>query len=387
MSILYSSNSEAIVFLQTLGSYKIPSVMERRRKELFNRLTLLQGGALKSTSPVIDSLDENISSKEERSTVKTPTKEEALESAPSSASSSTVTSPKHGSKVNRRDSLLVSNLVKDYETIHHSARKEEESETPKRFVTLKKVIKPTDFPADATDNDDSIAKKPAETESNSKTTDVKLTQPENKAEQVKLEVMDMKMDTLSIASGVESEEEEGDGKEKKKKSKRGFGHKMKGLMKREKSPAPDKRHSLATDNHAMPDGADGDQDGEEKAEVEEAEEELEEGVRISGMLERIKKKGNKKHKSIQVKVYDTTMILGGKEEVELAHCSVETTDLGFDLSRPQQKSAFMFKVDGEDKVRQKWVTALSDAIQKATPIVEEGEINYTELLSSLSDVI
>ena len=329
-------------------------MIERRRKELLDKLSLLHGGTLKGKPTTDDEAHEKKDEKSEDS---------------SSASSSTVTSPDMASK---RNSIMVLNRIKDYETIHHSAKKEEEKETPKRFVTLKKVNKPDDFPDDDTDNkspasgEESTGKKETESES----------VPANEKEQDKLEVVDTEgeMREASSISEIQEGDDERDKKEsgKKKKSKLGFGQKMKGLIKREKSPAPERKNSA--ESSTVPDAADGDTDEAELAKQEEAEE-LEEGVRISGILERMKKKGQKKHKSIKVKVCETTMVLGEKEEVLLSNCSVELTDQGFDLSHPQHKSAFFFKVEGDETARQKWVTAMNDAIQKATPVVEEGEIS------------
>ena len=362
-------------------------MIEKRRKELLERLFLLQGGTLKKDLPVTEPRNDETASEKERSRPNSmlvpvndkdlAAKEKSPESISSPSFSSPRTSPRSSKRISRRDSLNVSSRIKDYEIIHHNAKKDEENETPKWLVSLKKVSKPTDFPA--VEAKESSPKLPAEVEESSKKENIAESVSADKVERANLEVNNVKMDTLSIASGVESfEEEEGNGKEieKKKKSKLGFSHKMKGLIMREKSPVPERIDPLHTDNHAMIDGC---QVGAE------AEKELEEGVRMSGDLERMKKRG-KKHKSVKVKVYATTMILGDKEELELANCSVETTDLGFDLTHPQHKTSFMFKVDGTDKDRQKWVTALRDAIREATaPIAEEGEIYIYIYKESLSE--
>lgn len=378
--------SEAIVFLQTLGSYRIPAVIERRRKELLDRLTLLQGGHVKEV-PVIEpdqpAITDTKNAGEKITEVEDPTKNKAEGSESSSASSSTVTSPCHGKSLKRRDSAAVSNLVKDYETIHTTAKKAEEQETPKRFVTLKRVAKPTDFPASADKDLDEAKNKESEKES-------KANEDGNMAEG-KVAVI-VEMDALevgagreraaSIASGEDSnDEEEGEEKKKKKKKKGGFGlKKVKGFMKREKSPVPERKNQPHSAEGSLPPETDKKEEEEqdkteEAAAVEEVEEvqEEEEGVRISGVLGRMKKKMglSKSAKQVNVKVYETTMMLGDKEELDLAKCSVVGTDIGFDLSHPQHKSALMFKVDGGEELREKWVAALKEAIEKATPPEEE----------------
>jgi len=375
---------DAIVFLQTLGSYRIPAVIERRRKELLDKLNLLQGGGSLKEVPVIDPLATD--SKKSNSTIKeteNAPKDKAESSENSSASSSTVTSPNHV-KPRRRDSAAVSSLVKDFETIHTSAKKEEENETPKRFVTLKRVTKPTDFPASAEDSTvEKDKEEEAQEEKNLKEKETKEEEKDKEDSTVEatLEVSDAtKEHAASVISGEESNDEEEDEKKKKKKSKKGgFLKVKKKIRKRDKSPTPSRKQTSPSvaESPVQPDSdkkeEELDKPDEQAAEVVEELQEEEEGVRISGILGRLKKKMGlgKSAKQVNAKVCETTLMLGDKEELDLSKCTVETTDSGFDLTHPQHKSTIMFKVDGDAELKEKWVAAIREAIEKATPPEEE----------------
>lgn len=359
------------MFLQTLGAYKIPAVIERRRKELLDKLTLIQGGTLKDV-PVVDgtppATDNKTTTSEKSKGVEGggTVKDKGESSESSSTASSTVTSPCHGKSIKRRDSAVVSSLIKDYETIHHSAKKEEVSETPKRFVTLKRVAKPTDFPASA--DKDSDEDKPKEEEKKVEGKDQKDNiAADNKVEvMVTLDVADAAKERAgSIISGGEesNEEDEEEDKKKKKKGKKsgGFGLKMKGFRRREKSPVPERKNRpVSAETTPPPDTEKKEEEDldkqEESGAAEEAEkvQEEEEGVRISGDLGKMKKKMGlgKSAKHVHVKVCETTMMIGDKEELDLAKCSVDMTDIGFDLSHPHHKALLMFKVDGDEELRE-----------------------------------
>ena len=379
--------------MQTLGSYKIPAVIERRRKELLDKLNLLQHGGSVKDAPVVE-LDLAPLAKDSKRSNSTTTKEtenapkEVTESSEnSSTASSTVTSPNHG-KPKRRDSALVSSIVKDYESIHTYAKKEEESETPKRFVTLKRVAKPTDFPANA---EDSGADKNEEEKSQEEKSEKQETKEEERggdttAAEVTLEVSDARLDRASSAiSGEESNgEEEEDDKKKKKKNKKsgGLGLRVKGFMKRDKSPAPVRKQISPPAESPIPPESDKKEEEQDKpeepaAKAEELQEE-EEGIRMSGVLGRMKKKMGlgKSAKQVNAKVCETTLLLGDKEELDLTKCTVEMTDSGFDLTQPQHKTPIMFKVDGDAELKEKWVAAIREAIEKATPQEEEKSEFY-----------
>ena len=104
----------------------------------------------------------------------------------------------------------------------------------------------------------------------------------------------------------------------------------------------------------------------------------EEGVKIFGALERKLRKGLGGHKKVKVaaKVQHTTLVLGGKDDLELAHCSVEAIESGFELTHPQHRSGIVFKVEGDEEEKAKWVEAIKEAIQEATPEEEKEEGMY-----------
>lgn len=388
---------ETVVFLRTLGSYKIPAVIERRRKELLDKLCVLQGDTIRDPPPVIESIIEPPEEHPQppllERTPSVTSKREEREDTPSSTSS--VTSPSHGEKISRRDSKIAS-LVKDYEKIHYKAKKTEVDETPKRMVMLKKVIKPTDFPSQdkpppteegekATANEEEghkaaegKGKKAAEAKA-AETSKGDATDSSAVASKDQLEVDprgERASSVMSMENGLDDEGEESEkgNDKKKKKGKKGFGAGVFSKKKRDKSPArPEKRAELSAgggEEQTEPQKL-----GEEKEEEEEVQ--FAEGVKMCGVLERHKKKGiGHKKTKIDAKVFHTSLILGGKEELSLARCAVEETESGFELTHPQHRSAMTFKVDGTDHEKQKWVEAMKAAIAEATPAKEKEGSYY-----------
>jgi hypothetical protein len=399
------------VFLRTLASYKIPAVIERRRKELLDKLCLLQGDTIREVPPVIVPVEEKspVAGKAEKvaSTEKASDKAPSVEKVnlrektsrtskksssesstkdrddrdDSPASTSSITSPSHGGRLVKRDSKVVTSLVKDYESIHFSAKKEEVDQTPKRLVSLKKVTKPSDFrqssagaeneeneegkveekdkDGTAKEGKDKVAEKDEAPKVNGGVTEL--------AAMDSLEVSNLRERASSVASSLDEVGEGEESEKKKKKSKLPFG--FKGKKKRDKSPAPERRAEPPPEKSAA------EEEPEQQKEEEEEEMQLADGVRICGVLERTKKKGIGGHKKVKIdaKVFHTALVLGGKEELELANCTLEETDLGFDLTHPQHRSPLVFKVDGPEDEKQKWVAILKEVITEATPAKEEGK--------------
>lgn len=392
--------TETVVFLRTLASYKIPAVIERRRKELLDKLCLLQGDTLKEAPPVIEPpeekppIEEKVTLREktgkERSTSESSTKDrQERDESPAG----TITSPSHGGRLVKRDSKVVNSLVKDYEAIHFSAKKEEEDQTPKRLVTLKKVAKPVDYRRTSVSpppEEEKEEKKDDQVEEKVEEGKDKAAEKEEKTgktgkEEAKGDTTDSPthdMDSLEVRPSRErapsltgtddgldeGEEPEKGGDKKKKKSKLQFG--FKGKKKRDKSPAPERKDkSPAPERKAEPAA---EVDAEQPKEEEEEEVQLADGVKICGVLERNKKKGiGHKKVKIDAKVFHTALILGGKEELDLANCSLEETASGFDLTHPQHRSALVFKVDGPEDEKQRWVAVMKETIAEATPAKEE----------------
>lgn len=363
------------MFLRTLGDFKIPAVIERRRKELLDKLCLLQGDTIRDTPPVIEPMDDSPLKPPPPSTQEAKDKEEK-EDTPSSTSSA-VTSPSHGGKLTKRDSKVI-NRVKDYETIHYAKKKEEESETPKRFVQLKKVAKPTDFPSTSRSRSSTPAVEGEEKAAAAK--DDSKDSVEKDGSMDTLGVKDLEGDgASSVEEGVDAEsdgEEEGKGRNKKKKKSK-LPAVFKNKKKREKSPAPERKHPPAESTEEFAES------GSQQKEVggsEEGEHEMEEGVKMFGILERKLKKGLGGHKKVKLaaKVHNTTLVLGGKNDLELANCSVEATELGFELTHPQHSSGITFKVEGSEEEKQKWVQVLKEVIAEATPPEDKKEEGTTQ---------
>ena len=369
-----SYGADTVVFLRTLGSYKIPAVIERRRKELLDRLCLLQGDTLKDPPPVIDPSEEKHAKEPTSAVPREPTSavsRDDREDSPSSTASSTsgVTSPTR--QITRRNSKVVTGLISNFEVKHSIAKKEEEDETPKRMFQLKKVAKPSDFPATAKEDGEN----PKEQTDSKSAADKSVDKPAESAGAKKdmLEVDDggrERASSVASSAGEEEEEDEEESKDKKKKKKNKKGL-FKGKSKKgDKSPLPERKDISPEEKYPLPDKktpAPEQQDQEEEME-------LAEGVKICGVLERKQKKiGGSKKVKIDAKVFNTMLILGGKEELELAHCSVEETDTGFKLTHPQHKSVMPFKVDGGEEEKQRWVVVLREAIAEATPAKEDKE--------------
>lgn len=250
-------------------------------------------------------------------------------------------------------------------------------------MQLKKVAKPTDFP-DAAPSPSHSTNSAAEGEAPAASEEPK----EESKEEVKV---DKKDDNLLDVDQAEREragsvcsmdEGEGEGeaegkaqdkKKKKKGSKLPFGSgglKVKSGKKKDKSPTaspvPERKFEGSVENLV---------DGGEEAEPEAKPEATEEGVKVFGVLERKLKKGLGGHKKVKLaaKVKHTTLILGGKDDLELANCSVEATEGGFELMHPQHRAGLQFKVEGGEEEKQKWVEALKEAIQEATPPEDKKE--------------
>lgn len=372
------------MFLRQLGDFKIPAVMERRRKGLLDKLLELQGDTFRGgdTAPLHDKPEEKAPAAE-------PTTEKLKSPAPAveeveehNKVTPSVTSPTRGSPTKRlsKGDSKISALVGNYEHITTVAKKEEVAETPKRFVQLKKVAKPTDFPDPDTDTakeeEEEAAHEKAEKQTHSEKENGTL-KPERPSSTVSEEYGNVEVATEAAAEGEEGEEQDGGEKEssKKKGKFKGFkkigklGDKLKKRHKggREKSP------SRAVEDEEEKSGA-SEAEEPDKEEPSTPPEELEEGVRIAGTLER---KVTSRFKSKWVKVYvklkDNVLYIGDKDRMELVDCMVATTDVGFDVVNHSTQKQLHFKIEGEENDKEKWVDTLNTVIQECTP-EQEGKI-------------
>lgn len=346
-------------------------MIERRRKELLQHLLELQGEPASRGTP--KSLEEVAVEKEKE-------KETKIEKAESVEKDKSEEPRSPTKRLEKRNSKIVSGLVGNFETLQKTAKEEELAETPKRWVTLKKVAKPQDFPdtekKEEEENKDEQAKESeVEIKEPTPVPDEEVPDKGEGTPKVTLRQTDnneLKPERPSSAASIEShelsnagEEEEEKGGKKKKKNKRGI---FKSRGKRDKSPAP-----AAAETTANGEEAEGEKNG--VSEGEKAEEQppapQEEGVKLVMTLER-KSKSKFGHKWIkqEVKLKESTLYAGDKE-MDLSGCVVFPTDTGFEISHPEQKN-LIFKVEG-DELKDQWVTALNETIKECTPEEEKGE--------------
>ena len=342
--------------------------MERRRKELLLKLEDIQGDTRREKPPKFEESPE----KETKSTppvIRRTSQSKGLGSTKSdSDSSSTVTSP-------NRDSKLVNNLVSGFETLHASAKKEEEEETPKKWqVELRKTRKPADFPGE---------EKPSKEEEGDKKDDQVDTKDDKvkEAKESLQESNELKPEpeahhgsSLSLDSTGSAEPDATPTKSGKKKNK------LQGLFKKkrgkgDKSPVPTRKEISATAEEPGSEPTPTENGKEEDVEVAEAEaepEEVEEGVRVSGKLEhKVKARLTTKFVPKDVKLKETTLYIGDKETLSMLGCTVQSTDSGFELFSHSTQKAYTFKVtEGGAELKEKWLTAIQAAIEEVTPKVE-----------------
>ena len=369
--------------------------MERRRTVLLDKLLELQGDTFRGgdSAPPALHADKHDHPEEkppaERTTEKLKSPAPAIEEEDKVIPS--VTSPTGGSPSKRlsRGDSKISALVGNYEHITTVAKQEEVAETPKRFVQLKKVAKPTDFPdpdADEVKEEEIQEEEAAHKEEEAE----KLThsgkengtlKPERPSSTVSEEYGNVEVAAEAAVEGEEGEEHDGGEKEssKKKGKFKGFkkigklGDKLKKRHKggREKSP------SRAAEDEEEKSGA-SEAEEPDKEEPSTPPEELEEGVRIAGTLER---KVTSRFKSKWVKVYvklkDNVLHIGDKDKLELVGCMVATTDVGFDVVNHASQKQLHFKIEGEENDKEKWVDTLNTVIQECTPEQEGKDDVFT----------
>ena len=388
--------AEALVFLRQLGDFRIPAVMERRRKGLLDKLLELQGDTFRGDgAPLHNKPEDNTVTIDEpaKEKMKSPEpavvirKEESKDTPP-------VTSPTRDSPTKRlsRGDSKISALVGNYEHITISAKKEEEAETPKRFVQLKKVAKPTDFPdpdkGKVKEEEPQEDEKPAAPKEVDKVTEQSSLAPQPSPQLRRKEKENgtlkpgrpsstVSEESVNVEAAEEEEEGEGEGEdvgEKESSKKKG---KFKGFKKigklgdKLKKKRRDKSPSRPAEDEEEKSG------GSEAEEVDKEEPssppELEEGVKIAGMLERkVASRFKTKWVKVDVKLKDNTLHIGDKEKVELVGYMVAASDVGFDLVNHSSQKQIHFKLERDEDDKDKWVETLSAAIQECTP-EQEGE--------------
>ena len=322
MSILCA---DAVVFLRTLEQFKIPPVVERRRKELLERLLALQGDTLRDTPPRFEPVDEE---EETRQPVRTESK------------------GKVGGLVKGIEEVDAGSKPKETKS-QKSVKSEEEPKAPKDDKVEVKVEVKVD----------------ESKESSSK--------PNNLGNELKPE--------QPSASGSCDSLNKLDEKEKKKGL--GFRFKRKGKDKeKQQGTSPGRTESPAVDE-GQKEGPSKDELSKEEAPKEPPKEEpdeekeaatQEEDGKVEFLLERrvAKRFGGHQWQKQTVTLKDFTLLVGPKDKVDLVGCTIASTDNGFELySHPEHKS-FMFK-EPSDEVKDKCISMLQAAIDECTPASSE----------------
>lgn len=386
-------HTEALVFLRQLGDFKIPAVMERRRKGLLDKLVDLQGdtfrgaeGATHHDKPTTE--DKPQAPPPEAATEKLKSPEPPVvirEKAEDKSPRDSVTSPTGGSPTKRlsRGDSKISTLVGNYEHITIVAKKEEVAETPKRFVQLKKVAKPTDFPdpdrgkeKDDKEEEDSAAndEEPSSQPNGKEKVNGSL-KPERPASMVSEESVNVEPEEEEGEEEIEESVEKESGKKKAKFGRFKIG-KLGDKLKKKNKGGRDKSPSRAMEDEDEKSG------GSEAEEVDNKEgsstpPELEEGVKIAGMLERkVTSRFKSKWVKVSVKLKDNVLYVGDKETIALSGFLVSATDVGFDIVNHSTKKQLQFKTDREENSKESWVEAINTAIQESTP-EQEGEYKHS----------
>ena len=322
-----------MVFLRTLEQFKIPPVVERRRKELLERLLALQGDTLRDTPPRFEPVDEE--EEETKQPVRTESKSK------------------------------VGGLVKGIE--------ETDSGSKPKEIKSQKSVKSEEEPK--APKDDKEVKVDESKESSSK--------PNNLQNELKPE-------QPSVSGSCDSLN-----KLDEKEKKRGLGFRFKRNKGKDKEKqqgtSPGRTESPAVDE-GQKEGPSKDELSKEEAPKEPPKEEpneekeaatQEEDGKVEFLLERRvpKRFGGHQWQKQTVTLKDFTLLVGPKDKVDLVGCTIASTDNGFELySHPEHKS-FMFK-GPSDEVKDKCISALQAAIDECTPASsetpEQPEGKYTK---------
>ena len=357
-----------------LEQFKIPAVMETRRKKLMEKLLFLQGDTIRETPP-------------------------SYENGEGPAGGGP-TSPVREDKVFTRKGSVVEDKVSAYARIETKAQQQMQQGTPKKKATSPPPTSPP--PTSPPPRPSSIAEKPENEPAGYLEPSSAVVQRREKDKDIS-ESPDRRGSTISAASnedamdGKKPEEDEISVKESGGKKKR-FGTGLKGLKRKfgglskksttsveqapqqngsqEGEPAAavatetEEGDTVAAAASAEPQ-VEGEGEGEGEAGEEEVEE-LEEGVRIKSELEkRVQKRFgsgfNWAKISGTLKGCTLTLTTGNKEkQLELVGCTVSPSDAapnGIELFSHTEQKQWVFRVESE-QLRESWVRELQAAIDE-----------------------
>ena len=320
---VFSFIIEAIVFLRTLEQFRIPAVVESRRKKLLERLELLQGDTIRGSPPRYSHHDEE--------------------------------SEDRGLK--KRDSLLVIERVKEIEEVDAASK---QTMSPKKEVGSPKHVS---------------------TETESLTSKEAVVLREKKEGQLKPE---RPSSTASAEVSSIGSADEGDKKEEKKKKKKG-GSKSGGLggfFKRKKEKGDKVEKEEKGDKVEKEEKTEnGDKSDHESVSMGGGDDDE---AKMQGQLERKVGKRFGGHNWVKqtVSLKGCTLFCSGekdkekdKEAVELIGCTASASSEAanvFEVGGHTDYKQLAFKAESEE-ARDQWVAALKEAIQSCTPTLEEAE--------------
>lgn len=347
-----------------LEQFKIPAVMETRRKKLLERLIHLQGDTIREAPP---SYEDKVSD---------------------------ATSPKRELGELTRNSSVVDEKVNEYVRIETKAKEEMSTLSPKKVAPAKEP--------EAVEEEKPVLYEPSEYMEPTASVERRL-----KTE----ETSERPVSTASAASSVGSKKEDTDdangttttgapGKEKKKRFGTGLNVFRNIKFKSKKSTSNTSEVAVQQngeqmngdiaaaeieDTASIATAEDGDVEGkgegeievsgevEKEAVVEGIEEEEEEGVAVKSQLEkRVPKRLGKSFNWIKIfgklKGTTLTMTTGSKgKDLELAGCMVSPSDAatnGIELFSHKEQKQWVFRVETEE-LRQKWIEELQKAIDES----------------------
>lgn len=363
--------SDTVVFLRMLEQFKIPAVMETRRKKLLEKLLHLQEDTIREEPPSY----------------------EGAESTPvaNGDSKNTGSLTRKGSKVDSK--------ISEYARIETRAKEEMETLSPKKKVVgspTRPEVPPGEDKQEATDylEPSAVVKRRSKEGEGAKERPASAVSGTSSADSKKDDTEQVDDDA------VVAKESTG-----KKKKKLGVGIRIRKKVKnigKHKSPATaaaqqngekegenqvptegeDTSKAAAVQGEAEEKGEEGEvvqENGEEKGEVV-VEEEVEEGVRIKSDLEkRVPKRFGSGFQwvkiSCKLKGTALTLAAGSKErQLELEGCMVSPSDAapnGIELFSHKEQKQWVFRVESEE-LRKRWIDELQKAIDECPAASIEG---------------
>lgn len=316
---------EAVVFLRTLEQFRIPAVVESRRKKLLERLELLQGDTIRASPPRYSIHEESES---------------------------------RGLK--RADSLLVSERVKELEETDAVSKQptspKSEAGSPKKSVS-------------------------EDTESRSSKEAVVLREKKEGMNELKPE---RPSSTASAEVSSVGSADEGDKKEEEKTKKKKKGGGIGGFFKRKKTDKVEKTEKVdktekVEKTEKEEKAENGDKSDQESVSMGGGDDN---DAKMQGQLERKVGKRFGGHNWVKqtVSLRGCTLFCSGekdkdKETVELVGCTAIASSEAatiLEVGGHAEHKQLAFRAESEE-ARDQWLAALGEAIQSCTPAVEGGE--------------